>query len=181
MLVNRATAPASGTRRSHVVLGVAQVFSDGVWLPQVHVVPSAAACRNAMRDAPTAPFHEGRFAPALGATYPLAHLAAVARACQRITGFDLTIKAQAAGDRPDILNRQLARRRAGGGSRSTGFPLAIGGGLFPRPQPCRQTGGQQIAPGWRVPADHLARAEMARRLFQHQIAVQRIPGHPARR
>ncbi|MCT4553861.1 MAG: hypothetical protein N4A53_04165 [Pelagimonas sp.] len=112
LLVNRAQAPASGTRRSHVVLGVAQVFSDGLWLPQVHVDPSAEACRSAMQDAPTVPFHEGRFAPALGATYPLAHLAAVARACQRITAFDLTIKAQAAGDRPEILNRQLARRRA---------------------------------------------------------------------
>ncbi|MDJ0822298.1 MAG: OmpA family protein [Paracoccaceae bacterium] len=111
-VVDTAEAPLSGTRRTHVILQHAQVFADGYWLPEIAVPVKAEACTNAMAKAAPVPFQPGKFTPALGATPPLAELAAIARACSRTDSLHLTIAGLADSHQGDALNRQLGRRRA---------------------------------------------------------------------
>ncbi len=107
-----APRPATGSTRTHAVLGLAQIFTDGYWFPVLGFAASRERCDAEMAEAPAVAFAPGRFLPGLGSAQPLAHLAAVARACTRLADLDLVIEATASSARADVLNRQLSRRRA---------------------------------------------------------------------
>ncbi|WGW05034.1 BON domain-containing protein [Tropicibacter oceani] len=110
--IDSASPPLPGTQRTHVVLGLPQVFTDGYWLPKLSISPTAEACTKAMAEAKPVPFEENGFALALGAVHPLAQLAAVARDCTWTGDLTLMIEVQAGKTDYPALNRQLARRRA---------------------------------------------------------------------
>ena len=112
LTVTEAGPPLPGTRRTHVVLDIPQVFSAGHWLPVLDFTPSAERCASAIDKVPAIPFAAGRFVLGLGSAQPLAHLAAVARNCTRLADLTLVIEGEAASAAEPILNRQLSRRRA---------------------------------------------------------------------
>lgn len=110
--VDTAAAPLEGTRRRHVFLDKAQVFSGGYWLPSLSFEPNVEACTRQSRAAPEIPFERGQFTPAFRSYWPLAHHAAVARQCARFGGKTGVVSAHVSVSEIPALNRQLSRRRA---------------------------------------------------------------------
>ncbi len=107
-----AKQPLEGTRRTHLTLDQAQIFTAGHWLPSLSFSPSVEACRAQMEIAPEVVFDTGRFEPSLLAHWPLAHHASVARICARFGDLQGEISAEVGSSELPILNKQLSRRRA---------------------------------------------------------------------
>ncbi|MCR8549316.1 BON domain-containing protein [Salipiger sp. P9] len=104
--------PGTGDRRDNVLSGGTEVFAAGVWLPELFFTPTEESCNARFRSVPQVPFARGGFSPLLGSARPLAELTALARACTRFAGLELTVTGHAGSAEIPVLNRQLSRRRA---------------------------------------------------------------------
>ena len=104
--------PLAGTRRMHHLLQIPQVYSAGLWLPELGFAPGVESCAEAAPALSDIPFQEGGFDLALGAALPFAHLVALTRACTRLAGLTAHIEVGTEGSSFAALDRQLARRRA---------------------------------------------------------------------
>lgn len=106
------TLPETGARRQNALTGAGEIFTAGAWLPELFFTPTEESCNDRLRAVRQVPFDRGGFSPLLGSAQPLAELTALARACTRFAGLQLTITGHAGSAEIPVLNRQLSRRRA---------------------------------------------------------------------
>jgi OOP family OmpA-OmpF porin len=110
--VMAAEPPATGTRRQHIVLQEPQVFSAGLWLPDLAVAADAEGCAAGAEAVPQLAFERGGLDPAIGSGRSYAALVALTRACTRIAGLRAEVQVGTQETGIDALDRQLSRRRA---------------------------------------------------------------------
>lgn len=110
--VTAAEPPATGTRRQHVVLQQPQVFSAGLWLPDLAVAADADGCAAGAEAVPQLAFERGGLDLAIGSGRSYAALVALIRACTRIAGLRAEVQVGTQETGIEALDRQLSRRRA---------------------------------------------------------------------
>jgi hypothetical protein len=110
--VQQTEMPTDGHLREHMLLRETQEARGGRWLPVMTFEPSADACAQHGPDLNRLAYRDGDFLPPDGSVWEIARLIAVARQCVIAGEVTLEIMAQARGTGSQILDRQLARRRA---------------------------------------------------------------------
>ena len=110
--VQEAAPPVTGTQRLNVLTGRSETARFGVWLPELTVTPDRTGCAEAAEGAPAVHYEPGVLRPGPQSLPAVNHMTALARICTRMAGLRLVVQAEAVGTGIEILDRQMARRRA---------------------------------------------------------------------